>query len=364
MALALCGVGALLSPSQFFHSYLMGFLLWLGIALGCLAFVMIHHLSGGEWGTAFRPLLEAATRTMPLLALLWVPILFGLRPLYLWARPEAVATDAVLQYKHLYLNVPFFLARAVLYFALWSLFAFFLNRWSLEQRRADDEPGARRLRRLSAGGLVVYVLTITFASIDWVMSLEPHWFSSIFGLLFIGGQGIGALAFVIASAVLLFERMPFARSITAQNFHDLGNLLLAFVMLWAYFAFSQFLIIWSGNLPEEIPWYVHRLQSGWQWIGVALVVFHFAVPFMLLLSRTTKRTGRTLAYVAAGVIVMRLVDLFWLIAPELHQDGLRVHWLDLLAPIGIGGIWLAAFTWQLKARSADEARLALELGAR
>jgi hypothetical protein len=210
---------------------------------------------------------------------------------------------------------------------------------------------------VSTIGLIVYVLTATFSAIDWVMSLEPHWFSTMFGVLIIGGQGLGAFAFVVASTVFLFDRLPFARDMRAADFHDLGNLILAFVMLWTYFAFSQFLIIWSGNLPEEIPWYVHRLDGGWQWIALMLVIFHFAIPFLLLLSRTTKRAARMLGLVALGLVAMRLVDLFWLIAPELHQEGLNVHWLDVMAPLGIGGIWLAIFTSQLAA--AEARRLAV-----
>jgi hypothetical protein len=351
VALGLCVVGALASPAQFFHSYLMGFLLWLGVALGCMAIAMLHHLSGGAWGQAIRPLLEAGTRTIPLMPILWLPLLLGLPTLYLWAQPEAVAADPLLQHKQVYLNVPFFLGRAAVYFAFWVGLALLLTRRG-PARQGGEGDAAPRLRRVSTIGLIVYVLTATFSAIDWVMSLEPHWFSTMFGVLIIGGQGLGAFAFVVASTVFLFDRLPFARDMRPSDFHDLGNLILAFVMLWTYFAFSQFLIIWSGNLPEEIPWYVHRLDGGWQWIALSLVIFHFAIPFLLLLSRTTKRAARTLGVVALGLVAMRLVDLFWLIAPELHQEGLDVHWLDVMAPLGIGGIWLAVFTTQLATAEA------------
>jgi hypothetical protein len=349
IGLVLCGIGAVASPRQFLFSYLAAFMLWLGITLGCLAIVMIHHLSGGAWGLVVRRLLEAGTRTLPLMALAFIPIALGVQVLYPWARPEAAA-DAILREKALYLNVPFFLARAAVYLVIWGVIAYWLNRWSLEQDRTSDPRLPRRLQLLSAGGIVVYALTITFASIDWVMSLEPHWFSTIFGVLFMGGQGLSALAFTIAVAVLLSSRPPLLHVITAAHLHDLGKLLLAFVMLWAYFSFSQFLIIWSGNVVEEIPWYVHRLGHGWQWVGLALVLFHFAVPFALLLSRDFKRNPRMLAGLALVIVFMRLVDLFWMIGPEANGDVFRVHWLDLAAPFAIGGLWIALYLRQLSTR--------------
>ncbi len=350
VSLAVSLVGASIDPKQFLYSYLVAFMFWLGIALGCLAIVMLHHLSGGRWGLVIRRMLEAGTRTLPLMALMFVPVAVGVGSLYTWANPDIVAADEILREKSLYLNVPFFLARALVYFGIWAALAYLINRWSLEQDRTADPQLARRLQLVSAGGIVLYALTITFASIDWVMSLEPHWFSTIFGVLFMGGQGLSALSFVIAVAVVLAARKPMNDVLTPSDFQDLGKLLLAFVMLWAYFSFSQFLIIWSGNIAEEVPWYVHRLTNGWQWIGGALILFHFAVPFVVLLSRSSKRRAQTLGAVALVVIVMRLVDLFWLIAPEIHQHGIAVHWLDVLLPIGLGGIWLAHFASQLANR--------------
>src|SRR5437867_1559766 len=235
-----------------------------------------------------------------------------------------MAHDEVLQHKHLYLNTPFFIVRAAIYFAVWNALSYFLNAWSLEQDRTGDPRVARRMQMLSAGGLVAYGLTITFASFDWLMSLEPHWFSTIYGVLIIGGQGLSAMAFLIAAIVWLGRRPPLQDVVVPAHLHDLGNLLLAFVMLWAYFSFSQYLIIWSGNLPEEIAWYLHRLQTGWRVVGVALVLFHFAVPFCLLLSRAVKRQGRMIVKVAVGILIVRLVDLFWLIAPEFHRTGIAV----------------------------------------
>jgi hypothetical protein len=289
-----------------------------------------------------------------LLALLFVPVALGVGAVYPWAQP--VAADAPEALKHAlahkapYLNVPFFLARAVFYFAVWNLMTYFLNKWSLEQDRTGHRPLTTKLQSLSGPGLVLYGLTVTFASIDWLMSLEPQWFSTMYGILIMGGQGLSAMAFIIAVVVVLSQYKPLSEVITPRHLHDLGKLMLAFLMLWAYFGFSQFLIIWSGNLPEEIPWYVRRLQTSWKWMGLALVVLQFALPFVLLLSRDLKRNARRLVVIATAVIVMRLVDLIWMTGPEFHASAFRIHWLDLIMPIALGGLWLAYFAYQLKAR--------------
>ena len=343
-------VGALLDARQFFQSYLMAYMLCLGITLGCLALGMVHQLSGGAWGVLIRRPIGAATRVLPIMTVLFLPILLGMRTLYPWTDANLVAADEVLQHKRLYLNVPFFVARAVFYFAVWNLLTYLLNAWSLEQDQNPDPRLARRMQKLSAVGLLGYGLTITFASFDWLMSLEPHWFSTIYGVLIMGGQALSAMAFMIAALVWLGRRPPLDRIVAPAHFHDLGNLMLAFVMLWAYFSFSQYLIIWAGNLPLEISWYQHRLQTGWRTVGVTLILFHFAVPFVVLLSRTVKRAPELLIKVALGMLVLRLVDLFWLIAPEFHENGLVVHWLDIVLPLSMGALWLAAFVWQLRGR--------------
>ncbi|MGH7425587.1 MAG: hypothetical protein ACREJP_05415, partial [Candidatus Methylomirabilales bacterium] len=346
--LMLCLAGAWLNTEQFFRSYLLAYLYWISISLGSFGIVMLHHLTGGGWGFLIRRLLESGTRTLPLMALLFVPLLVGLPHLYLWAQPAAVAADEALRHKSLYLNVPFFTLRTAVYFAAWIGLASVLNRWSLRQDRTAEPHLTRRLQILSGPGLVVYGLTATFASIDWVMSLDPHWFSTIYGMIFIMGQGLTTLAFMITVALILGGRGPLAAAISPARIHDLGNLLLAFVMLWAYLAFSQFLIIWSGNLSEEIPWYLHRGQGGWEWVALFLIVFYFGIPFLLLLSRETKRRARVLVAVAAALVLIRLVDLFWLVAPTFHPAGVRIHWMDLVAPVALGGIWTATFIWYLK----------------
>jgi hypothetical protein len=343
-------IGAAFDATQFFFSYLIGFMFVLGMTLGSLALLLLQHLTGGSWGISIRRPLEAASRTLPLVAILFLPLLLGLSHLYAWSRPEVVAVDELIAHKRPYLNVPFFLVRAAIYFVVWGLLTYFASRWSLEQDRTGHPSLPRRLQALGAGGLLAYVLTMTFASFDWVMSLDAHWFSTIFGILMVGGQAISAMSVAIVTMYLLTRHGSLSGVLGPAHFHDLGKLLLAFVMLWAYFSFSQYMIIWFGNLPEEIPWYLHRLLGGWHYIAAALVLLHFAVPFLLLLPRATKRKAERLASVAAFLLLMRVVDLFWLIAPEHHTNALRVHWMDLLLPIGLGSLWLAAYLRQLSAR--------------
>jgi len=347
--LAVSAVGAFLSPPQFLRSYLVAYLFWLGVPLGSLAILMINHITGGAWGAIVRRILESGTRTLPLMAIAFVPIVVGLRALYPWAQPAAL-DDPLLAHKHVYLNVPFFLGRAVFYFAAWMVVAHFLNRWSLEQDATDDPAPAHRLEQLSRGGLLLLGLTMTFASIDWAMSLEPRWFSTIYGVIFMGGSVVTAFAVVIPVAAVLAADPPAREVMTPSRFHDLGKLLLAFVMLWAYFSYSQFLIIWSANLPEEVPWYVARLHGGWQWPALAIVVFHFALPFLVLLSRDVKRRARTLAVVALALVVARFLDVFWLVTPAFSPEHLSVHALDAAAVLGLGGVWVALFLRQLEDR--------------
>jgi hypothetical protein len=312
---------------------------------------MVHHLSGGAWGVVTGGSIGAASRVLPVLTVLFLPIFIGMPDLYHWTHEDAVARDEILQFKAPYLNTPFFVIRAIVYFAVWNAITYFLNAWSLEHERTGDPYIARRMRMLSGGGLLAYGLTVTFASMDWIMSLDPHWFSTIHGLLTIGGQGLTALAVLTIALAWFSRREPFKAMVKPAHFHDLGNLMLAFVMLWAYFSFSQYLIIYAGNLPEEITWYVRRLFTGWRVIGVLLVLFHFAVPFLLLLSRTLKREPQMLVKMAYGIIVMRLIDGFWQVAPEHHRDGFVLSWLDMTLPVALIATWIGCFIWQLRGRT-------------
>ena len=349
---ALCAVGLLMNPTQFVRSFLPAYMWMLSITLGSLGLAMVHQVSGGAWGVVIRRILGAATRTLPLLTILFIPIALGLDALYPWADADHVATDPILQWKQPYLNVPFFLIRAAIYFAAWNVIAYLLNRWSVEQDETGDPAIPRKMQVLSAGGLLAYGLTITFAAFDWLMSLEPHWFSTMYGVLVMGGQALSSMAFAIFVLAWLVRRAPFDELITANHFHDLGNLMMGFTMLWTYFGFSQYLIIWAANIPEETEWYLHRTGYGWQYMALILVVFHFAVPFMVLLHRAIKRNAAMVSKVAALILVMRFVDLYWLTAPAFAHGGQpHVHWLDVVLPISLAAIWLAYFVYQLRGRA-------------
>jgi hypothetical protein len=350
--LAASAIGAVLNIDQFVHSWLIGFLFCLGLTLGSMALLMLQHLSGGQWGLVSRRIFEAATRTLPIVALLFIPVLLRLPVLFEWARPEAV-DNAVIQAKAGYLNQGFFIVRAVLYFSFWMLLMVLLNRWSAEQDRGEAVTPADsvRFRTVSAPGLLFLVLTVTFASVDWIMSLDPEWFSTIFGLLTIAGWGLTSFALTIVVLALIQGTGGATDILKPRHFHDLGKLMLAFVMLWAYLSFSQFLIIWSGNLPEEIPWYVKRTTGSWGYVAIALVIGHFALPFVLLLSQDLKKRGKLLSRVAIFIIGMRLVDLIWLVEPEFRPGtGFPIHWLDITLPVGLLGIWLFLFVRNLRSR--------------
>ena len=338
-------------PDQFFRSYLLAFVFWNGLAVGSLAVLMLQYLTGGAWGIAIRRELEAATRTFWLTGLAFLPLLLGMHRLYEWTHADAVAHDELLRKKAFYLNTPFFVARTAVAFAAWMLMAYFLNRWSREQdTHADHKAIDRKLQLLSGGGLVAYAVTTTFTAVDWVMSLEPHWYSTMYGVLFMVGQALGALALATLAVVRLSGREPVAGFLGGRILHDLGKMLFAFTMIWAYVNFSQYLIVWSGNLPEEIAWYLARFRGGWGWVGLAVLLFHFVVPFLLLLSRKANRDPKTLTLAATLLVVMRFVDVSWLVLPAFSRGAFRVHYLDFTIPIGLGGIWLFFYARNLADR--------------
>jgi len=349
-------VGALLlafagyrDPAQFFRSYLLGYVFWIGIPLGSLGLLMLHHLTGGGWGFVIRRLCEASTRTFLLMAVLFLPVVAGMASLYPWAQPEW-ASEVHSGLKAAYLSRGFFLGRAVFYFAAWIFLGMMLSRWSLDEDNSHDPAAHGRMENLSAPGLLLYGFTSTFAVIDWVMSLEPHWFSTLFGMIFIVVQVLSAMAFSILVARRLADRQPLAGVALPSRFHDLGNLLFAFVMLWAYLSFCQFLLIWSGNLKEEIPWYMSRLQSPWVAVALFLIIFHFAVPFLVLLNRPIKRRKHALAAIAGALLLISMVDVYWLIVPAFFPKAPQVHPTDILALATIGGLWIWAFAGQLRGR--------------
>jgi len=348
---------------QFFHSYLLGFMFWLGVSLGSMAFLMIHHLTGCKWGMVIRRPLEASMKVLPLMGLLAIPIFFGMKSLYILVRPEEVAKDRHLvditrEYLKVggtghFLFLDGFIGRTVLYFIIWFLLARVLARWSDEQDSPPLLNLSPRFRKVAAPGLILYAFTITFASIDWVMSLDPHWISTIFGFIIIVGECLSAMCFMVVVETILSRDEPMASWLRPKEVHDHGKLMLTFIMLHAYFSFSQWLIIWAGNLPPEIRFYLRRVNHGWGYIALFLVLFHFAVPFIFLLSRPFKRNPHTLIILAGWLMFMRLVDLFWYIEPT-FSESLTFRWgylLDLVVPIAIGGLWVAYFFRNMRSRS-------------
>jgi hypothetical protein len=355
VGLLACFAGGFANPAQFYRSWLFAYLFWVNVGVGCISLLLIHHLTGGYWGLVIRRLLEAGARTLYLAPLFFLPVLLGMHQLYPWTHAEAVAADEVLHWKSPYLNVPFFLARTAFYFIVWIGLARVLSRLSGRLDTDTDPKIERRLRGLGGAGLLLMGLTITFASVDWAMSLDPHWFSTLYGVVFMVGQALAALTFSIVLLALFIKEAPFSGVVKPNDTHDLGKLMLAFTMLWAYLHLSQFLIIWAGNLPEEIPWYIRRTQGAGQLVAQFIIVFHFALPFLLLLSRDLKRSAKSLAGIAGLVFVLRALDLFWMVAPDMQAHGaehagLAFHGLDLATPVALGGIWLAFFAHQLRVR--------------
>ena len=334
---------------QFLRSYLYAYLFWTGMALGCLGILLLHHTVGGKWGMVIRRMCEAGARTLPYMMIGIIPVLLSLPVLYIWARPEA-ANDPIIRGKAASLNIPGVVVRSIFYFAVWSFYAYRLSKMSSEQDVSGDRTLIDRMRALSAPGLVIFVFVTTFAFIDWIMSLEPHWFSTVYGIMFLVGQVLESFAFVIALVIVLSSRPPLREYMTRQHLHDLGNMMFAFMVLWAYLSFSQFLIIWAGNLPYEIPWYLNRLRGGWGWVALSLVIFHFAAPFVLLLMRGIKRHADRLLKVCLMMLVIRIVDVYWIVEPSFYGQKIQIHWLDFVTPLAIGGLWIAAFLWQLRSR--------------
>jgi hypothetical protein len=350
LGLALLVLFGLRNPTQLFRSYHFAYVFWAVVPLGCMGVLMLHHMTGGWWGYPIRRILEAGTRTLPLVFVLFLPILAGMTRLYPWAQPDVVAADPILEYKKPYLNPAFFTVRSFVYFAVWILLASLLNKWSSEQDRTGDPKLKIRMTSLSGPGFILWGVLLTLAVIDWVMSLEPHWFSTMYGLLFMVTSGLAAMSFSVIVLRRLSDREPLRDCVEPKRFIDIGNLMLAMVLLWTYMSFSQLLIIWSGNLKNEIPWYKERAFGGWAPVAAFLLIFHFFFPFFLLLQRGVKRRLHVLSMVAVLLFVLTLVDIYWIVVPSYEVSAPKVHALDLLALIGVGGVWLSGFLWQLKKR--------------
>ena len=349
-------IGALTgSLDRFFQSYLLAFVFWLGMTMGSLAFLMIHFLTGSRWGLTVRRISEAAASTIWLIGLLFVPLLTNLPGLYVWARPDAVQASASLQEKSLFLNTPFFIIRAVIYFAIWIALSYFINRLSAQWTESGNPDIKERLKGLSAFGLIIYALTMTFAALDWMMSLEPYLDSTVYGLIIMVGQLLSSLSF----AVLVLNLIPglglgrqWNLKTTPMPFKDLGTLMITFILGWAYLAFFQLLIVWAANLPHEVTWYYNRIQGGWLTVGVLVAVLQFALPFAILITRHVRNNLRLLAWLGGFNAVIFLVNLYWMIIPAFHPGQFSLHWLDIVMPIALGGLWVSAFLFALKKRPA------------
>jgi hypothetical protein len=347
-----CIIGGFVEPAQhFLRSYLIGYMFWLGVSLGCMGILMVAHVTSAHWGFVIRRILEAASLNIFMLALLFIPVLFGIPKLYSWAEPGAVSHDKLVQHLHPYLNTGMFVFRTILYFVIWCLTAYLLNRWSWNQDEPPERDYRLRFQNLSAIGLVLYVFTMTFASIDWVMSLDPHWRSTIFGFYIETGQGLLAFCFGIVMMALLVNYRPLSEVITREHVHDLGKLMFAALILWAYMGFSQGLIYWSGNLPDEISWYINRTHGAWWLVGMVLIFGHFFVPFFILLGQDIKRRPGVIAVLALWLMLMRWVDLYWLIVPNFADTKgiFNFSWVNIASTLGIGGLWMVLFFFNLRA---------------
>ena len=344
---------ALIGDVQFFQSYLMAYLFWLGLSLGAFVMLLAQHMAGGSWGAVIRRPLEAAVSVLPVLAILFLPILFGMQALYIWTDPEYVAQTPIVAAKTAYLNVPFFIVRAVIYFAIWLGGAWWYLRMA---RRQDADPRNAgvlgfRMRSFAGAWMILYVLTVTFAAFDWGMSITPDWFSGIYPTIHMAGQAISGIAFVIIAMVFLARRDDGVNELlTTKRLQDLGNFLMAFLMFWAYVSFSQLIIIWSNNIVETNTWYVARLNTDWVALGVFLLVFGFFAPFLILFSRWVKRKRTALVTVAAFSLLVRLLDLVWILMPSFGREGAWIHVMDVLLIIAVGGIWLSLFARSLAAQ--------------
>jgi hypothetical protein len=344
-----CIIGWILEPEQFYRSYLFAWLFCLGVSLGSMGVVMMHHLIGGEWGIVSRRLGEHAAMCLPLMIVLFIPIAIGVPSLYEWAQPDKVRADPFLQHKQPYLNYTFFLCRAAIYAAIWLGMAWYLRRGSLRFDRTADPAIERRTYNLSGIGELLLFVTMTLAALDWIMSRDARWISTVFGLIVVTGQGVSGLCFMMMMVGILRNQPPFRDIVRRDHFNDLGNILLTFVITWTYMSFVQLLVIWMANRQDEITWYVARLSNGWWWIGFILLGLHFFVPFFVLLMRDAKRAPGLMTWFCAGLLVMRAIDVFWMVAPSGGEPRplLRhvLSWMDFVFPIGMGGLWFAFFLW-------------------
>lgn len=345
VTLIITAAGFFVDRQQFFFSYLVAFAFWATVTLGGLFFTLIHNTTHAMWSTVLRRIIETIMMTVPVMAILIIPVLFGIHDLYHWSHADVVATDALLQKKAAYLNIPFFVIRTVFYFAVWMVLSFYLYRISKQQDKSFDPEQKEKLRKRSAPSILIFALTLTFASFDWLMSLDPHWYSTIFGVYIFAGSFLSAIAFVVLVLISLHKRNILTDVITVEHYHDLGKFLFSFTVFWGYMAFSQYFLIWYANIPEETIWFAHRWEGSWKYITLVLVFGHFVVPFLALMPRAAKRNLKFMRIISIWILLMHFFDLYWLVIPTLHKHGFHFSWMDLTAMIGIGGIFVWYF-WQ------------------
>ncbi|MCB9511516.1 MAG: hypothetical protein H6695_15110 [Deferribacteres bacterium] len=349
--LLLSAVGFFVDAKQFYHSYLAAFVFWTTIALGGLFFTMLHHLTGATWSVVLRRFSEAIMVILPVLAILFLPIIPGMHDLYHWTHEEAVAADHILQQKEPYLNIPFFLIRAVFYFGVWFLLARTLKKYSTQQDNAPEPSLTDKMRRFSAPGMLLFAVTLTYAAFDWLMSLNPHWYSTIFGVYIFSGSLLSVLAFILLAALYLRGKDVLQSVITLEHYHDLGKLLFGFTVFWAYIAFSQYMLIWYGNIPEETEFFLQRWEGSWKYVSMVIVFFHFALPFLILVTRAAKRNLALMKVMGFWFLIIHYVDIHWIVMPTLHTEGFSLSWIDFTTLIGIGGLFVWYF-WKQFAQQA------------
>jgi hypothetical protein len=348
LGIAGCAILGIGNPKQFYFSWLVSFLFFTSLALGALFFVLIQYAAQGGWGVVLRRIGETVFMTIPLMAILFVPVLFGMHDLFEWTHHEAVESDALLQWKSPYLNVPFFLIRAGLFFVIWSFIALVYYRGSGSQDTTGDPGVSARLRKFAGPGIIVLALTQSFAAIDWIMSLTPHWYSTMFGVYFFAGSFVGFIALLSILAVASRGAGLLDTVISVEHLQDVGKLLFAFTAFWAYIAFSQFFLIWYANLPEETIWFKARMEGSWQTVSILLMAGHFASPFFYLMGRAVKRRGATLALGGAWLLTMHFIDIYWQVMPTLHPEGFSPSILDVAAFLAVGGSFVAVGGWLLR----------------
>jgi hypothetical protein len=341
--LCLSAIGLLVNAPQFYHSYLISVVFWLSISLGGMFVIMVHYLTGATWSTVLRRIVENFIGALPVMAILFIPILFGIHELYHWSDLEAVAHDHLLQEKAPYLNIPFFIIRTVLYFTVWIFLSLSLRKKSLNQDNAAIPTEVVGARKMSAYGVILFALTVSFASFDWLMSLDPHWYSTIFGVYFFSGCSVAIFSTLSLTIIILDKKGLLAGIISTEHYHDLGRLLFTFVVFWSYIAFSQYFLIWYANIPEETIFFLHRWEGSWKIVSVLLGAGHFVIPFLILLIRSIKRNFITLGILAAWIFLMHYIDIYWLVMPSLHHHAVHISWIDFSSFIGVGGIFLWMF---------------------